>query len=84
MTIFCYKVNEISSFFFSELQSIGVKCLAPTSGYYIFPDFEVMRPKLNERGIKTCEEMCQAMTKECSVVVGLYECLDSLQFTKHR
>lgn len=52
-----------------ELQSVGVKCLLPKSGYYIFPDFEVMRPKLNQRGITTCEEMCQAMTKECSVVV---------------
>ncbi|XP_071157014.1 aspartate aminotransferase-like [Mytilus edulis] len=52
-----------------ELTSVGVRCVVPKSGYYIFPDFEIMRPLLNKRGITTCEQMCKAMTAECSVVV---------------
>ena len=41
----------------------------PSSGYYIFPNFEVLRSALKRRGITTGEEMCEALFKEASVAV---------------
>ena len=65
-----------------ELTSVGVKAVRPTAGYYIFPDFEVIKENLKRRGIKTCEEMCQLMLDECGVAVsfilfGLYFVLET-------
>lgn len=48
---------------------MGVKAVKPTAGYYIFPDFEVIKENLKRRGIKMCEEMCKAMLDECGVAV---------------
>lgn len=53
-----------------ELTSVGVKAVKPTAGYYIFPDFEVIKENLKRRGIKTCEEMCKAILDECGVAVS--------------
>ena len=52
---------------------MGVKMVTPKSGYYIFPDFEVIRSGLNKRGLKTCEEMCQLMLEECNVAVSNFQ-----------
>lgn len=49
---------------------MGVKAIKPTAGYYIFPDFEVIKENLKRRGIQTCEEMCKAMLDECGVAVS--------------
>ncbi|XP_046355560.2 aspartate aminotransferase-like isoform X2 [Haliotis rufescens] len=59
----------VSSFCCRELRSVGVKMVTPTAGYYVFPDFEVIRPALTLRGITTCQEMCDALLKEASVAL---------------
>ncbi|KAK7092602.1 hypothetical protein V1264_008323 [Littorina saxatilis] len=59
----------VAEFCYRELSSIGVKMVKPKAGYYIFPDFEVIRQPLRQRGIQTCEEMCTLMLAECSVAV---------------
>ena len=53
-----------------ELTRCGVKAILPVAGYYIFPDFEILRPVLEARGILTCEQMCEALFKEADVVVS--------------
>lgn len=58
---------------------MGVKAVKPTAGYYIFPDFEVIKENLKRRGIKTCEEMCKAILDECGVAV----CWDFSFFFKY-
>ena len=55
--------------FCSELREEGVLVSPAYSGYYIFPNFEVLRPALKRRGITTGEEMCEALFKEASVAV---------------
>ena len=53
-----------------ELTSIGVKAVKPTAGYYVFPDFEMLKPALNKRGVHTCQEMCEKLLEEAKVAVS--------------
>lgn len=62
-------LDAVGSYCYWELTSVGVKAVKPTAGYYIFPDFEVIKENLKRRGIKTCEEMCKAILDECGVAV---------------
>ncbi|KAL8563823.1 hypothetical protein ACOMHN_061947 [Nucella lapillus] len=62
-------LTAVADFCYRELTSIGVKMVRPRAGYYIFPDFEILREPLRHRGIKTCEEMCALILAECSVAV---------------
>lgn len=55
-----------------ELRSEGVSVVEPTSGYYIFPNFEVIRPALQKRGILTCQGMCDLMLSEIAVAVSCH------------
>lgn len=59
----------VADFCCRELQSAGVKMVKPRAGYYIFPDFEVIREPLRRRGVVTCEEMCALLLAEASVAV---------------
>lgn len=53
-----------------ELSSIGLKVVEPSAGYYIFPNFEVIRESLKARGIHSGEAMCQAIFEEAKVAVS--------------
>ena len=61
----------LTVFVFRRLQDVGVKVVEPSSGYYIFPDFEVIRGGLAARGIHTGKEMCDAILKDIDVAVSL-------------
>ncbi|XP_078608061.1 aspartate aminotransferase-like [Branchiostoma floridae x Branchiostoma japonicum] len=52
-----------------ELRSVGVKVVQPTSGFYILPNFEVLRKSLSKRGITTCTQMCEALFEEARVAL---------------
>ncbi|XP_013399621.1 uncharacterized protein LOC106165806 [Lingula anatina] len=54
---------------YTELTSIGVKCVKPEGSFYMFPDFEILRPALNRRGIRTGAQMCAALLDEVAVTV---------------
>ena len=45
--------------------------MMPTAGYYIFPDFEILKPVFQARGIKTCQQMCEALFNEAKVAVSI-------------
>ncbi|XP_067687816.1 aspartate aminotransferase-like [Haliotis asinina] len=62
-------MEAVSSFCCRELRSVGVKMVTPKAGYYVFPDFEVIRPALTLRGLTTCQEMCDTLLKEASVAL---------------
>ena len=49
---------------------MGVKAVMPTAGYYIFPDFEILKPVFDRRGIETCSQMCKALFDETNVAVS--------------
>lgn len=42
-----------------------------TGGYYIFPDFEVVRESLKRRGLLSGNDMCEAMFKEARIAVRM-------------
>ena len=54
---------------FRELTSVGAKVIMPTGGFYVFPDFEIVRASLEKRGITTSEQMVTTIFEESSVSV---------------
>lgn len=62
-------MGVVGSYSQRELVSVGVKVVQPTAGYYIFPDFGVVKDKLKTRGIETCQQMCDAIFAETSVAL---------------
>ena len=57
-------------FYPRELRSAGVTVAEPRGGFYMFPNFEVIRPALVRRGITTGQAMCDAMLTDISVAVS--------------
>lgn len=53
----------------SELTSVGVKITRSTAGFYIFPDFGLVRESLQRRGIETVGQMCDVILEEAKVAV---------------
>ena len=49
---------------------MGVKVVSPSSGDYIFPDFDVIRSELAQRDIQTGNQMCSAILKDINVAVS--------------
>ncbi|XP_059143853.1 aspartate aminotransferase-like [Physella acuta] len=62
-------MKVVAEFCVRELQSVGVKVVPPKAGYYIFPNFEVIRGQLARRGVRTCQEMCDLILSEVTVAV---------------
>ncbi|KAH3826164.1 hypothetical protein DPMN_128060 [Dreissena polymorpha] len=50
-----------------ELTDVGVKAVVPKGGFYIFPNFEVLRETLTAQGIHTCEQMVEKLFRETAV-----------------
>ncbi len=55
---------------YRELTSVGVKVNPSHGGYYLFPDFDICREKLNQIGVKNGQEMCDLILKEFKVAVS--------------
>jgi aspartate aminotransferase len=55
--------REVSSL----LANAGVPCERPTGGFYIFPNFSVLRDRLAERGIRTSRHLCERILEETGV-----------------
>ncbi|KAL4229244.1 hypothetical protein ACF0H5_012284 [Mactra antiquata] len=62
-------MNAVGSYCHSELESVGIKAVLPKGGYYIFPNFEILRQALKKRGVEKCEDMVTTMFNETSVSV---------------
>lgn len=52
-----------------ELTSVGVKVLEPTAGFYIFPNFNVIKKGLGIRKIRTCQQMVDHLCIDTSITV---------------
>jgi aspartate aminotransferase len=53
----------------SMLQKAKVKVLSPEGGFYLFPDFESYRPKLQERGVNDSIELCERLLEDTGVAI---------------
>ncbi|EDV20914.1 uncharacterized protein TRIADDRAFT_60600 [Trichoplax adhaerens] len=62
-------LEAVSKYCYEQLTSVGVKCIQSTGGFYMLPDFEVIRPGLEKNNITTCQEMCEDLFQKRSVVV---------------
>ncbi|XP_035827722.1 aspartate aminotransferase [Aplysia californica] len=62
-------MKSVGQFCARELRTVGVTVVEPTAGYYMFPNFEVIRPALAARGVHTGDQMCALMLKEAKVAV---------------
>lgn len=61
----------VAGYCYEQLTAIGIKAVRPTAGYYMFPNFEVIREGLNRRGITTGDQMCEALFEESGVAVSV-------------
>lgn len=59
----------VADYSYQHLTEVGVKAVKPQGGFYMFPDFEVIRCALASRGITTSQQMCDAIFEEISVAV---------------
>lgn len=59
----------VGQYCYKELTEVGVKAIHPKGGFYIFPNLEILRPKLKARGIEKCEAMVNVLFDETSVSV---------------
>lgn len=53
----------------SMLQKVNVNVLPPEGGFYLFPDFEFYRPKLQARGITTSVDLCDRLLEDTGVAI---------------
>jgi aspartate aminotransferase len=51
------------------LQAADVNVLTPEGGFYLFPDFEPYRPKLQARGITDSVEFCEQVLEDTGVAM---------------
>ncbi|XP_065054027.1 aspartate aminotransferase-like [Rhopilema esculentum] len=62
-------LKALSELVCRKLTSVGVKIAPPKGGFYMMPDFEVIRGALKKRGILTGNAMQDALLKEASVAI---------------
>ena len=48
---------------------IGLNCPQPEGGFYLFPDFQPFAASLAERGIRTSQQLCQALLEQEQVAL---------------
>ena len=59
----------VAEYSYKHLIQVGLKIAKPQGGFYMFPDFEILRGALANRGIVTCQKMCDAIFEECLVTL---------------
>nr|BED43044.1 aspartate racemase [Todarodes pacificus] len=62
-------MTSAGEFCYRELSAAGLKVINPYGGFYIMPDFDILRSALEKRGVTTGREMCRLMFKEKSIVM---------------
>jgi aspartate aminotransferase len=53
----------------TRLQQLGIAVDIPDGAFYLFPDFEPVRPQLEQRGIHSAEDLCREMLESTGVAV---------------
>ena len=52
-----------------RLRLAGAEVHEPEGGFYLFPDFSALAPKLKARGVQTSREMCRRLLEDTGVAV---------------
>ena len=67
---FCRILGAVEEFCFEKLKAVGVSVLSSTSGFYLFPNFEICRSKLEQKNVKTGQDFCDLLFEEKRVAVS--------------
>ena len=62
-------VRGLGAWCANALRETGVRLHDPTGGFYLFADFEPMRERLAERGIRDSRTLCERLLEETGVAV---------------
>jgi len=66
----CRNIHRASGqFLYQRFTEIGLNCPMPQGAFYIFPDFDNFKEKLNSCGIKTSNELCRRLLEETGVAL---------------
>ncbi|XP_065830087.1 aspartate aminotransferase-like isoform X2 [Oscarella lobularis] len=60
---------SLADYCYRELTSVGVEIVKPQGGFYMFPDFEVVRPYLRRKKAASGDKMCALILQEASVAL---------------
>ena len=53
------------------MKEAGVDVLPSEAGFYLFPNFEICRAKLAEKGVKTGQDFCDLLFEEQRIAVSV-------------
>ena len=62
-------LQAIGQYTFTELRSIGLQMPEPKGGFYLFPNFELFRVKLNQKEINNSVDLCKTLLDETGVAL---------------
>ena len=62
-------LKALTRFLVNRLREIDVEIPMPHGAFYLFPDFNIYREKMAERGIHTSVEMCNTIFEEAGVAI---------------
>jgi len=57
-------LGAVANYTYKSLKDAGVDVLPSGAGFYLFPNFEVCRAKLAEKGVKTGQDFCDLLFEE--------------------
>lgn len=62
-------LKTIGNFITDELNKTGIETAKPDGGFYLFPDFSNLKPKLREQGIHTSKQFCEKLLQDTGVAI---------------
>ena len=66
----CRDIHRAAGYFLHQrFTEIGLNCPKPQGAFYLFPDFDNFKEKLNSCGINTSEELSRRLLKETGVAL---------------
>ena len=63
------------------MKDAGVDVLPSGAGFYLFPNFEICRAKLAEKGVKTGQDFCDLLFEEQRIAVSLKKNVFEIRYT---
>ena len=62
-------LRELSNWIWRSLSQVGLEVARPDGAFYMFPDFEPLRSRLEGKGIKNSGQLCRQLLDETGVAI---------------
>ncbi len=59
----------IGNYVHQSLREMNIHCPEPVGGFYLFPNFDFYKSKLNAKGITTSAQLCERLLEETGIAV---------------